>query len=226
MTINLSNVNEAPVNHVPSSSQLVYINHSLIFIPGTGNAISVSDPDTGTVLIQVNLAVLHGTLTLGATSGLTFGAGDGHKNRSMIFRGTIAAVNTALNGLSYAPVRGYVGSETMTIATDDLGSGIGSSLVDSDSVSIQVHDKKAHANAAVHRAVVKGATVRVPGVERRMNKSAASSLSAKHTRGRHVIATATHAPRARTAISNLPKTAHKPPTRFHLAIRFRNLEKS
>ena len=180
MTINLSNVNEAPVNHVPSSSQLIYINHLLIFTPGTGNAISVSDPDTSTALCQVNLAVLHGSLTLAETAGLTFIAGDGLNDRSMIFRGTITAVNAALDGLSYAPDRGYVGSETLTITTDDLGSGIGTLLVDSDSVAIQVQDKKTHANAAVHRALAQKATIHVPAADGRMNKAAALSLSAKH----------------------------------------------
>jgi len=58
------------------------------------------------------------------------------------FRGTMAAINTALDGLVYTPDKGYVGSESLTITTNDLNSGFGVPLVDSDSVSILVEAKK------------------------------------------------------------------------------------
>ena len=52
ITINLNNVNEPPVTHVPSYPQSVAKNKALTFSSANGNAISVSDPDASTTLIQ------------------------------------------------------------------------------------------------------------------------------------------------------------------------------
>ena len=60
----------------------------------------------------------------------------------MTFRGTIAAINAALDGLTYTPAKGYVGSVALTITTSDRGSGIGDPLVDSDILAILVVDAK------------------------------------------------------------------------------------
>jgi uncharacterized delta-60 repeat protein len=140
VTINLGNVNEAPVNSVPTAPQAVAKNKTLTFSSANGNAISVSDPDTTTTVIQVSLSVLHGNLTLAGTAGLTFQVGDGKADGTMTFRGTIAAINAALNGLTYTPDRGFVGSDGLTITTDDLGSGLGDALFDTDVVAILVQD--------------------------------------------------------------------------------------
>jgi hypothetical protein len=90
----------------------------------------------------VSLTVVQGKLTLAGTAGLTFQVGDGRDDRTMTFRGTIAAINTALDGLEYAPDKGYTGSDSFTITTNDLGSGLGAALSDTDVVAILVQDKK------------------------------------------------------------------------------------
>src|SRR5262249_48309925 len=126
----------------PSFPQPVAKNRTLTFSRTNGNAVSVSDPDAGTAVIQVSLTVVHGKLTLAGTAGLTFLVGDGTNDGTMTFRGSIAAINAALDGLEYAPIKGYVGSDSLIITTNDLGSGIGDPLIDSDSVGILVEDKK------------------------------------------------------------------------------------
>jgi hypothetical protein len=143
VTISLNNVNEtpvnqAPVNSVPTGPQTVRKNKTLTFSHANGNAISIADPDAGTALVQVSLTVLRGKLTLDGTAGLTFQAGDGTNDRTMTFRGTIAAINAALDGLRYAPDKGYTGSDSLTITTNDLGSGLGASLIDTDVVALLV----------------------------------------------------------------------------------------
>jgi hypothetical protein len=90
----------------------------------------------------VSLTVQHGKLTLASTAGLTFQVGDGKGDGTMTFRGTIAAINAALDGLTYAPAKGYVGSDSLTITANDLGSGLGTPLIDTDVVAILVEDKK------------------------------------------------------------------------------------
>ena len=54
-------------------------------------------------------------------------------------RGTLAAINTALDGLIYQPSAGYVGPDTFSLMTHDLGSfGSGGPKSDSDTVTITV----------------------------------------------------------------------------------------
>ncbi|HVK08687.1 MAG TPA: right-handed parallel beta-helix repeat-containing protein [Gemmataceae bacterium] len=142
VTVNLGDVNEPPVNGVPAAPQAAAKNQPLTFSRATGNAISVFDPDAGTAVIQVSLSVRHGSLTLGCIAGLTFQAGDGRDDRTMTFCGTIAAVNAALDGLRYTPNKDYMGAECLTITTNDLGSGLGDPLVDTDVVAIEVRKKR------------------------------------------------------------------------------------
>src|SRR5262249_10538298 len=107
-----------------------------------GNAVTASDPDAGTALVSVTLTVQHGALTLAGTAGLPFLAGDGASDVTMTFRGSLADVNAALDGMTYAPARGYVGSDSLTITPSDLGSGTGDLLTDTDVLSILVQDDR------------------------------------------------------------------------------------
>jgi hypothetical protein len=172
VTINLNNVNEAPVNSVPSNPQAVAKNGTLTFSVANGNAISIADPDVGTTQVQVSLTVLHGNLTLAGTTGLTFLVGDGRDDGTMTFRGTIAAINAALDGLRYAPAQGYIGADALTITTDDLGSGLGNPLTDTDVVAIRV--KTVEEQAAELQARVN--SLRDAGV---LNRGQANSLNVK-----------------------------------------------
>ena len=57
----------------------------------------------------------------------------------MTFSGTQAAVNAALDGLSYSPTASYTGAASISITASDLGAtGTGGTLTDTDSVSITV----------------------------------------------------------------------------------------
>ncbi|MFL5347091.1 MAG: Ig-like domain-containing protein [Hyalangium sp.] len=130
--------NEPPVNTVPGA-QSTPEDTALLFSSAGGNALSAADPDAGSELVQVTLTSTHGTLTLGATSGLTFSSGDGTADASMTFTGTLAAINAALEGLRFAPDGNYNGSASLTLTTNDLGhSGAGGPLTDTDTVPITV----------------------------------------------------------------------------------------
>jgi hypothetical protein len=70
---------------------------------------------------------------------LTYSIGDGAADATMTFRGTVADVNAALNGLTYTPNLGYNGSDTLVLTTDDLGNtGSGGAMSDVDTVAITV----------------------------------------------------------------------------------------
>jgi predicted outer membrane repeat protein len=144
--ITVAAVNDAPVNTVPGAQSTAQ-NTPLVFSSGNSNQISVADPDAGANTIQVTLTVTNGTLTLSGTSGLSFafsdgngtGAGDGTADTTMTFRGTLANVNAALNGMAFTPSVGFSGPAVLTITSNDLGnSGTGGPLTDTDTVNIQV----------------------------------------------------------------------------------------
>jgi RHS repeat-associated protein len=136
--INLTAVNDAPVNTVPGS-QVVAQDGELVFSNAGGNRISVTDADLGTGLLQVTLTATNGTVTLSGTSGLTFIAGDGTADSVMTFRGTRVHLNAALDGLKFKPTAGHAGTAGLEIATDDLGNtGTGGALTDIDTVAITV----------------------------------------------------------------------------------------
>ena len=133
-------VNDAPVNSVPGA-QTTAVDTPLVFSSGNGNLISVFDLDVGGNAIQATLEALNGTLTLSGIGGLTFSVGDGTDDTSMIFTGTIADINTTLDGLTYTPTSGYAGLAAVRIIVSDLGyTGSGGAKSDSDQVDITVSE--------------------------------------------------------------------------------------
>lgn len=132
--------NDPPVNSVPGA-QSTPQDTALFFTAANGNLISISDPDAGTSLVEVDLSVTNGTLTLSGTAGLVFTVGDGTDDTTMTFRGTIADINAALNGMRFDPPTGFTSPPdvTFTIQTDDLGNtGTGGAMTDTDAVLITV----------------------------------------------------------------------------------------
>jgi hypothetical protein len=113
-------VNDAPVNSVPFFPQTNQ-HTPLVFSAANFNAITVSDIDAGNDSIRVTLTAADGTLSLGSTTGLTFITGDGVDDSTMTFTGTVAVINSALNGLTFKPNTGFSGTTTIQITTDDQG---------------------------------------------------------------------------------------------------------
>jgi Ca2+-binding RTX toxin-like protein len=144
-------VNDAPLNTVPGA-QTINEDASFTLSTGNGNAIQVADADATT--LTVSLTVLHGTLTLASTAGLSFGAGDGTADTTMTFTGTAAAINAALgSGLTYNPNANYNGPDSIAVLTTDGGqTGAGGPLQDNDSIGItvnSVNDAPSGANATL-----------------------------------------------------------------------------
>ena len=111
-----------------------------MFNAGGGNLISISDIDAGVAVVQVTLNGTNGLITLSGTAGLTFSTGDGTADATMTFTGTIANINTALDGLSFDPTSDFNGAASLQIITDDLGNtGIGGALTDDDTIAITVN---------------------------------------------------------------------------------------
>ncbi|MCE1113821.1 MULTISPECIES: DUF4347 domain-containing protein [Pseudomonas] len=129
-------VNDAPVNNLPAA-QTVLQDGSLVFSSANGNLITISDVDAGGNVIKLSLTSVNGQMTLGSIVGLSFATGDGSNDTAMVFTGTLAAINAALNGLTFTPQAGYNGTGSITFQSDDQGySGSGGIKTDVDTLSI------------------------------------------------------------------------------------------
>jgi VCBS repeat-containing protein len=137
-TINITAVNDAPVNTVPSTQNTTE-DTALIFSTGYGNRISIADADAASSTVRTSISVTNGVLSLAGVTGLTFTAGDGSSNSTMTFTGTVANINAALATITYLPTANFNGSDTFTIITNDLGNtGTGGARSDSDSFTINI----------------------------------------------------------------------------------------
>ncbi|MHB1036487.1 MAG: DUF4347 domain-containing protein [Pirellulales bacterium] len=95
----------------------------VFFSTATGNPIVVSDVDAGTHPIQVTIAATNGLVTLTRAEGLVLALGDGQAAASLVFTGTIADVNAALDGMCVCPT---APSARVEIMVNDQGfSGAG-----------------------------------------------------------------------------------------------------
>jgi len=142
-TITYSNVevvyptNQPPSNTVPGT-QTTLEDAPLTFSVASGNALAISDPDAGSAPVRVTLTVTNGTLTLPATTGLTFNSG-GNGTASMVFTGTIANINSDLNGLVFTPALHSRNAGLLTITTNDLGNtGSGGARSATDNVVLNI----------------------------------------------------------------------------------------
>jgi hypothetical protein len=79
---------------------------SLLFNAANGNAITLSDVDHEGGEETLTLSVAHGVLTLATLDGLSVDAG-ANGTGSITVTGTLADLNAALDGLSYAPDEDY-----------------------------------------------------------------------------------------------------------------------
>ena len=139
MRVVVTPVNDAPVNSVPAA-QSTSEDVTLVLSTASGNAITIGDIDAGAAAVEVTLNASNGVLTLAGTAGLTFLSGEGAADGAMTFRGTLASINAALNGLAFAPNADFNGGAGIQIITDDLGNiGGGGVQTDTDSILINVN---------------------------------------------------------------------------------------
>src|SRR5262249_50118431 len=107
-TINVNAVNDAPVNTAPGA-QSVGTTQTHVFSTANGNGLSIADVDAGASVIQATVSVSGGNFSLSTIAGLSFsfsdgngtGSGTGTHDTTATFRGTIAAINAALEGLTF-----------------------------------------------------------------------------------------------------------------------------
>jgi YVTN family beta-propeller protein len=135
-TVSILHVNQPPANTVPGA-RTVASGGSLVFSTAHGDRISTADADAGTNPEQVMLSVAHGSLTLAQTTGLSFVSG-ANGSSAMVFTGTTADIDAALNGLTYAPAGGYAGKDTLAFSVDDQGNSGDISVPETTTSSVTI----------------------------------------------------------------------------------------
>ena len=132
--------NLAPVNTAPSSVQSTTRNTPLTFSSANGNTLAISDSDADGGVEQVSLTATNGTVTLATTSGLSFSAGTGTGDSTVVFTGTLVNLNAALDGMTFDPTANFTGNAGLTFATNDLGNtGGGGAKTASSSITLNVN---------------------------------------------------------------------------------------
>ena len=115
------------------------------------NGLSVSDVDAGASPITTQFAVAHATLSVDTTGGVPQPSGaillpngvviTGNGTNTLTILGSTAQISSELSlGLTYTPTSGYVGGDTLTMTSNDLGATgvLGGPQKDVSSVAITV----------------------------------------------------------------------------------------
>jgi VCBS repeat-containing protein len=143
-TVSVTDVNEAPTVAVPGA-QTAYED-----VDKAISGITVGDPGGGS--LTVTLAVSHGKLTLGTTTGLSV---SGNGSGAVTLSGSIADLNAALSSLLYRGGLNYSGTDTLSItASDGSLSSNGSVALTVKSAAVQADDLKAQVTALRHAGVL------------------------------------------------------------------------
>jgi len=120
VTVNVLNVNEAVTVSGPAGLSMT-LGESLFFSSIKGTAIAIGDPDGPAAPLEVTLSAGGGTLTLASTGGLTMLNGDGLDDAAMTFRGSLADITAALDGMSFDP--NGAGTATIGVSVADRAAG-------------------------------------------------------------------------------------------------------
>ncbi|HEV3301994.1 MAG TPA: hypothetical protein VG055_20230, partial [Planctomycetaceae bacterium] len=107
----------APAIVAPPSGTLDQ-NRSLVFSTSNGNPISFKGSAAGSGSNSLTMSVMHGTITLASTTGLSFNTGL-NGSASFTVTGTAANLNAALSGMVYTPTRNFSGLDSLAMQVSD-----------------------------------------------------------------------------------------------------------
>lgn len=112
-------VNDIPNIAAPTTAALV-VNTPLVFSTANGNALSVSDIDAGSGELEIKFTLTNARFTLSTLTGITVTAGT-HGTSAFTVRGTLTALNAALQGSSLIGNEDYFGTGNLRLDVNDLG---------------------------------------------------------------------------------------------------------
>ena len=151
VTVTVTAVNDAPTIEEPAIDPATEVDTDFTFTTNDGTEILIGDVDAGaTNELEVTLTMVaaQGTLSLGSTTGLTLTTGDGVDDNLTVFRGTLAEIEAALEGLVYSPATGFTGTASIKIDVSDLGNtGSGGIKEATLNIPIEVTDSSGFADS-------------------------------------------------------------------------------
>ncbi|MEM7252470.1 MAG: LamG-like jellyroll fold domain-containing protein, partial [Pseudomonadota bacterium] len=98
----------------------VSTDEDVAYVFSGANVVSVDDGSAGDGELRVSLSVTEGTLSLATLAGISFVAGANNAS-SMVIEGLESAINSALDGLQYAPLGNYHGADALSIEVESAG---------------------------------------------------------------------------------------------------------
>ncbi|KTD45277.1 structural toxin protein RtxA [Legionella quinlivanii] len=155
--INITAVNDAPVNITPSIPLEAAEDQVL-----TINTLRVSDVDAGAGAITITLGVEHGLLSLAGSAGAVTVSGE--FTNHLVLTGTVNDLNNLLTtGIQYQGLANYFGPDALTMTSNDLGNTGGPALSDSDIVDIVVAARSDNPEMTIlYHSVVAALAVLIP----------------------------------------------------------------
>ena len=115
----LAQTNQAPT--IPNRPATITVNEDALFTFSGANLLSVADADAGSSNLLVTMSVTgSGILRLANTGGLFFASG-ANASSSMSYSGTLANINTSLNGMTYSNAPNANGAFSFNFTINDLG---------------------------------------------------------------------------------------------------------
>jgi VCBS repeat-containing protein len=132
-TINVTAVNDAPVNTLPAAQTTDEDVAKVIA------GLAITDADAGNSSVTVTLAVGNGTISVLSGTGVTLST---NGTASVKLTGKVADINALLattDSVTYTPTLNFNGSDTLTMTTNDGGNtGTGGTLITTSTVGITV----------------------------------------------------------------------------------------
>ncbi len=134
-TIAVINVNEAPVNRIPTTVRSLYRGQTVVFSGSL--SLGVLDVDASAKDLRVTIGVANGTFRVLAAKNLRTFAGNGTSN--VVFVGSQTNINAALANAVFTPKPGFLGTAKLRMLTTDHGySGLGGAKTDDDTLTISI----------------------------------------------------------------------------------------
>jgi VCBS repeat-containing protein len=127
----ISDANNAPINVLPAPFT--------VDVNTTSLPMDFEFMDDSNSYMQITFAAEHGSLLIPDTSNMTLLSG-ANASHAMTYRGPVLKVIKALQKLTYRPDADYVGPDTISFTTDDLGgTGTGGARSDTDTLDVIVN---------------------------------------------------------------------------------------
>ncbi|HIF9541888.1 TPA: retention module-containing protein [Photobacterium damselae] len=131
--IEVKPINDPPVNHYPTA--LTTDENAALSITG----LSISDPDSGSGLMTVQLTVSQGIISLASQAGVSVVDNDSTK---VTLSGSLTDINllfSQVDGVQYTPDNHYFGNDALVMTTNDNGNlGDPGPLSDTDTIPITI----------------------------------------------------------------------------------------